>query len=144
MVRAICLHNLFAHLASCLLTAYIFCVIVYSPTQNIVYHNYSPNPDGHGTMEWMKPWKQRLRDQSLRRIRTYLELPNGIDEMLKLDNLGIYGLGKRRTLQQLNDFVGIDLTKEQSRPSSVSSFDNNVGAFLRIFVLSYTPYSVRA
>lgn len=79
-------------------------------------------------MEWMKPWKQRLREKSLRRIRTYLELPNGIDEDFKLDNLGIYGLGKRRDLKQLNDFVGIDLMKQQSRPSSVSLFDLRVDA----------------
>ena len=93
---------------------------VYTPTQNIVYSNYSPNPDGHGVTEWMKPWKQRLRNKSLDRIRMYLELPTGIDENLKLDNLGVYGLGKRRTLKQLNEFVGIDLVKQQPRPSAVS------------------------
>jgi hypothetical protein len=93
---------------------------VYTPTQNIVYSNYSPNPDGHDVMEWMKPWKQRLRNKSLDRIRTYLELPTAVDENLKLDNLGIYGLGKRRTLKQLDEFVGIDLVKQQSRPSTVS------------------------
>jgi len=91
---------------------------VYTPTQNIVYTNYQPNPDGHGTMEWMKRWKYRLRDKSLRRIRSYLELPDG-EEGLKLENLGIYGLGKRRSLKQLNEFVGIDLAAQQSRPATI-------------------------
>jgi hypothetical protein len=92
---------------------------VYTPTQNIVYHDYAPNPEGHGTMEWMKQRRQRLRDKSLRRIRTFLELPDS-EPGLKVDNMGIYGLGKRRTLKQLNEFVGIDLAEQKSRPADVS------------------------
>ncbi|KAL3914742.1 MAG: hypothetical protein SGILL_005975, partial [Bacillariaceae sp.] len=99
---------------------------VYTPTQNVVYSNYSPNPDGHGVTEWMKPWKQRLRNQSLDRIRSYLELSSGIDENLKLDNLGIYGLGKRRTLKQLNEFVGIDLVKQQARAPTWAPYDASI------------------
>jgi hypothetical protein len=91
---------------------------VYTPTQNIVYHNYQPNPDGHGTTEWMKARQQRIRDRSLQRIRSFLGLPDGL-EGFRLDNLGIYGIGKRRTLQQLSDFVGVDLEKKQSRPATV-------------------------
>lgn len=92
---------------------------VYTPTRNIVYHNYQPNPDGHGTMEWMKPRRQRNRDASLRRLRSFLGFAGG-EEGLKLDNLGIYGLGKRRSLDQLGDFVGIDMKNPQTRSASVS------------------------
>lgn len=93
---------------------------VYTPTRNIVYHNYNPNPDGHGVMEWDKPWKRRIKNKSLNRVRSYLEIPDAGGPGFKLDNLGIYGLGKRRSLKQLNEFVGIDLAKQQSRPDSVS------------------------
>ncbi|KAG7371982.1 glycosyltransferase GlcNAc [Nitzschia inconspicua] len=92
---------------------------VYTPTRNIVYHNYNPNPDGHGLMEWDKPWKRRIKNKSLTRIRSFLEVTDADEGRLKLDNLGIYGLGKRRTLKQLNEFVGIDLAKQQSRPSNL-------------------------
>jgi hypothetical protein len=93
---------------------------VYTPTRNIIYHNYNPNPDGHGVMEWDKPHKRWIKNKSLNRIRSYLEIPNEAEPGLKLDNLGVYGLGKRRSLKQLNEFVGIDLAKQQSRPDTVS------------------------
>lgn len=91
---------------------------VYTPTQNIVYHNYQPNPDGHGLMEWMKPRRERLRTASVQRVKSYLGLPGGL-EGLRLDNLGIYGLGKRRTLQQMSEFMELDLEAQKSRPLSV-------------------------
>ncbi len=91
---------------------------VYTPTQNIVYHNFQPNPDGHGPMEWLKPRFERLRQASLHRIRTILELPKGIDGFNRA-NFGIYGLGKRRTLKQLADFVRIDMDAKGDRPDSV-------------------------
>ena len=93
---------------------------VYTPTQNLVYHDYQPNEDGHGTGEWMKQRRERIRVQSLKRIRTYLQLPDG-DPDLDLNNLGIYGVGKRRTMKQLADFVGIDLGKQKViKPTEVS------------------------
>lgn len=91
---------------------------VYTPTQNIVFHNYQPNPDGHGPMEWLKPRFERFRQASLKRVRTNLELPNGL-EGYNLANLGIYGLGKRRTLKQLAEFTGIDFETKSSRPETV-------------------------
>jgi hypothetical protein len=71
-------------------------------------------------MEWMKTRRERLRKLSIGRIKSYLGLPGGI-EGLNLSNLGIYGLGKRRTLQQLAEFVGINLATQKSRAISVSS-----------------------
>lgn len=94
---------------------------VYTPTKNIVYHNYNPNPEGHGVMEWDKPKRRRIKNKSLARVRSYLEIPDAGEPGLQLDNLGIYGLGKRRTIKQLNEFVGIDLVKQQSRPNTVRS-----------------------
>jgi len=92
---------------------------VYTPTQNIVYRRAGvANPS---KLEWINKWAGRksiVRDESLKRIRSYLEIEgNDDDESIgeKLDNLGIYGIGKRRTLEQLNEFVGIDLGEQQSR-----------------------------
>jgi len=91
---------------------------VYTPTQNIVYHNYQPNSDGHGPMEWLKPRFERFRRAALNRVRSYLELPRGL-EGYNLANLGIYGLGKRRSLHQLAEFCRIDMTTQGSRPQTV-------------------------
>ena len=99
---------------------------VYTPTQNIVYRQ-SGVPNIH-RLEWINKWAGRktiILNKSLRRIRSYLEiLVEGDREegggVEKVDNLGIYGIGKRRTLKQLNEFVGIDLNAQQSRPEDVS------------------------
>lgn len=91
---------------------------VYTPTQNIVYHNFQPNPDGHGTMEWLKPRYERFRQDALKRVRSMLELPDGLPDFNHA-NLGIYGLGKRRTLEQLSKFVKIDMSTLGSRPETV-------------------------
>ena len=37
-----------------------------------------------------------------------------------LANLGIYGVGKRRTIAQLAEFVGIKFSSQQARKNSVS------------------------
>lgn len=92
---------------------------VYTPTKNIVFRTAVPNPH---KLEWIDNWyeeKSLILKKSLKRIRSYLDI-SGIaaeDEATveKLDNLGIYGIGNRRTLKQLNEFVGIDLAAQKSR-----------------------------
>ena len=69
-------------------------------------------------MEWLKPRFGRFRKLSLRRIRTFLELPDKLEDFNRA-NLGIYGLGKRRTLKELSDFVHIDMETQRDRPDSV-------------------------
>lgn len=89
---------------------------VYTPTQNIIYHNYQPNA-GHPITEWMHPRDQRHKEEALARIRTYLGAPDGLEDY-NLANLGIYGLGKRRTLQQLEKFLDIDIANQVPRPQN--------------------------
>ena len=88
---------------------------VYTPTKNIVYHDYDPNPDGHDIREWFKQRRERIRKQSLLRIKTFLglESPEGVNAEVAHANMGIYGLGKRRNLKQLQDFVGIDMSRRK-------------------------------
>jgi len=90
---------------------------VYTPTQNIVYTKKEVHPSKLQN-EWINKWKKRkdrLLSKSLLRIRSYLEILGDEESGVKLDNMGIYGLGKRRTLKQLNEFVGIELNTKQSR-----------------------------
>lgn len=82
---------------------------VYTPSRNIVYHDYSPNPNGLG-MDWFKPRMRKIRQISVERIKSFLHI-DGVGSKSDLANLGIYGLGKRRSLAQLMDFVGIDSNK---------------------------------
>jgi hypothetical protein len=78
-----------------------------------VFHSYQPNPEGHGTNEWFKHRRERVRIRSLTRIKTALELKEGDESNTARANLGIYGIGKRRTLAQLDDFVGTSHTESK-------------------------------
>lgn len=83
---------------------------VYTPSRNVVYHDYTPNPGGHDMSEWMKPRRGKAREEALNRIKSFLHI-RGPEETTETDlaNMGIYGLGKRRSLAQLMDFTGIDM-----------------------------------
>ena len=82
---------------------------VYTPTRSLVFHSYQPQPDNHGMNEWYKQRRDRIRARSLARIKTTLEVKDGDPSETAKANMGIYGIGKRRSLSQLNDFVGINL-----------------------------------
>jgi hypothetical protein len=82
---------------------------VYTPTRNIVFHDYGIQANGHGENEWFKRQRDRFRQASITRVKTILQLPGGVPDINDQANLGIYGLGKRRTLDQLSAFVGLDL-----------------------------------
>lgn len=86
---------------------------VYTPTKNIVYHDYIHSE--HDMKEWFKQRRERIRNQSLQRVKIFLGIatPEGINIEAAQANMGIYGLGKRRTLKQLQDFLGIDLVKRK-------------------------------
>jgi hypothetical protein len=84
---------------------------VYTPTQNIVFHDYRTQPNGHGNNEWFKRQRDRFRLASLARVKTILQMPGGESDVNDQANLGIYGLGKRRSLEQLNAFTRLDLMK---------------------------------
>ena len=61
--------------------------------------------------EWFQQRRDRIRNRSLFRIQTSMELKNGDPSDAAKANMAIYGIGKRRTLAQLNEFVGIDMAQ---------------------------------
>ena len=93
---------------------------VYTPTKNFIYHDYSSN--GHDIKEWFRQRRERLRNESLHRVHTMLQIPGGDSSETAQANLGVYGLGRRRTIQQLMDFVGIDLVKKTGNRGVSDSF----------------------
>lgn len=77
---------------------------VYTPTRNIVFHDYGAQPNGHGDDEWFKRQRDGERKDALKRVKTIVQLFGGDPTVTAQANLGIYGLGKRRTIQQLMEF----------------------------------------
>lgn len=81
---------------------------VYTPTQNIVFHDYETQTNGHGNNEWFKHQRNRFRQLSIDRVMNVIQLTDSADMSINTQsNLGIYGLGKRRTMEQLLSFCRI-------------------------------------
>jgi hypothetical protein len=79
----------------------------YTPTRNIVFHDYGQQANGHGNNEWFKRQKDRFRKGSIDRVKTTIQIGNPSTTVQA--NLGIYGIGKRRSIQQLEEFVNINI-----------------------------------
>lgn len=103
---------------------------VYTPTKNVVFHDFEPQKNGHGNNEWFKRQKDRFRKASIDRARGLLELPGSGYTQKDLANLGIYGLGKRRSLEELESFTNI----------SAKSKKGNVGPGLQCSGHKWVPY----
>lgn len=84
---------------------------VYTPTRSLVFHSYQPQPENHDINEWFKQRRDRIRTRSISRIKTSMEFKDGDTSDAAKANMGIYGIGKRRTLTQLNKFVGMDMAQ---------------------------------
>jgi hypothetical protein len=89
---------------------------VYTPTRNIVFHDDGPNPTkGFDPMGW--PRRDVMRNGAIKRLKTLLDMPQG-EGVSAQANFGVLGLGKRRTLKQLEAFVGIDLNESTGGKSA--------------------------
>lgn len=58
----------------------------------------------------MKGWPKLeiVRELSLHRLKTLLQMPAGDHSEVVQANFGLYGLGKRRSMDQLMTFIGVD------------------------------------
>lgn len=89
----------------------------YTPTKNYVFHDYGEQKNGHGDNEWFKQFlKNQLRLKAIDRAKLVLELPGLSEESDTIDadraNMGVYGLGQRRTLAQMKKFINYETDKE--------------------------------
>ena len=103
---------------------------VYTPTRNIVFHDYGKQANGHGENEWFKRQRDRFRKGSIVRAKTILQIPGGESDANDQANLGLYGLGRRRSLEQLSEFVNIDLKNGRG----------NVGPHIKCSGHEWVPY----
>ena len=106
---------------------------VYTPTQVIAFHDSGPQQNGHGHDEWFRHQRQRFRLEAIDRAKAPLglKLQDGtVATSTALANLGIYGLGKRRTLKQLEQFTKLDF----------ATLKSNEGAGQDCVDLEYVPF----
>jgi hypothetical protein len=89
---------------------------LFHPNKLVLWHLYAKGQPTHHAYDHDPykhtegPWWSDLEINSVRRIRTMLGTPPGIDEFentKKPANLGKYGLGKNRTLRDYEKYAGI-------------------------------------
>ena len=90
---------------------------VYTPTTNIVYHDYKNILDsgyGKGMVYRRYSWPHDDSDkkESITRVHSILGMDIDGSNNDEQGKLGIYGLGKLRSLEQLEEFVGINIKKK--------------------------------
>lgn len=102
----------------------------YTPTRNIVFHDYGPNPvEGIRKDEWYAPRRNRFRKAAIQRVKLAAGMrPEATSTQIA--NLGLYGPGKRRTMEQLQEFINIKLATKKG----------NVGENLLCGNLDYVKY----
>jgi hypothetical protein len=113
----------------------------YVPTRNVVFHDYETQPNGHGNNEWVKRRRDRFREAAIKRVKTVLQMQDGDSSIQSQSNLGIYGIGKRRSLAQFEKFVNMDLMRrlgnEDSRKICVGrefvSYDTSISPVDNMF-----------
>lgn len=114
---------------------------VYTPSRNLVYRdNATPHPLHRGGLEdgdeVQRHWKMNSdeRRDAFHRMKTMLDVHHGGDVdptsysgkgASARANLGIYGLGQRRTLRQLEDFVGIALPGSSAADGEAAGHGND-------------------
>jgi hypothetical protein len=106
---------------------------VYTPTVAIAFHDNGPQSNGHGNDEWFRHQRQRFRVEAIDRAKAPLQLKlqdGTLATDTALANLGLYGLGKRRTLKQLEEFTKVDFASQQ----------NNDGKGETCVNLEYVPF----
>lgn len=93
---------------------------VYTPNEVLVAHDYHSvmgrtTNDAPDPMEWMKngmnynpAFRRDLYDRGVQRVATLLGFPEGAKDVESIAMLTKYGLGSKRSLDQLIRFTGID------------------------------------
>lgn len=95
-----------------------------------MFHDYGKQENGHGDNEWFKNRRDRFRKMSIARAKTALQMPDGDESETAQANLGLYGLGKRRTMEQFQEFTNINLRTQKG----------NHGAGDKCTNLQWVPY----
>jgi Glycosyltransferase (GlcNAc) len=101
----------------------------YTPTTNIVYDDNDSTNNTTNKLQSTINTNDQYRIRSINRAKIIAQIPilDGTVSITPTEttqaNLGIYGLGKRRSIQQLNEFLHMDIQHSQS--SSAVQCENN-------------------
>jgi hypothetical protein len=87
---------------------------VYTPSKNIVFHDANAEPDGHDGKGW--PKSEVISELSVQRAKTLLQMPAGDHSEAVQANFGLYGLGKRRSMDEFKIFIGVEFDVDVFRP----------------------------
>jgi len=84
---------------------------IYTPHRSYIYHNYHESQSNPVIHTWNRSFDAKEKKQSDYRLKTMIGIPGGEKDVVKATEMkrSKYGLGDRRSLNQLITFTGFDL-----------------------------------
>ncbi|CAM9815553.1 unnamed protein product [Pylaiella littoralis] len=83
----------------------------YTPDKSLVGHDYNGVKDGPKPSSWLEnDMVIGAKDLAYKRMFTLFGMPGKVDTPEMWESIGRYGLGKKRTLEQYQQFIGVNLT----------------------------------
>lgn len=113
---------------------------IYHPVHIPLYHHYKPANSSHATQHWQPQWEQE-------RDFKFSELTHAAHERLRdlIDSrrdLGVYGLGSKRTLKSFAAASGIDYANRRLGPPTGPS-PENADRNTTVHVVELNPFHPR-
>jgi len=98
----------------------------YTPHRPVVVHDYN-KPKDYNPQSWQKngndKYKKQDKERSRKRIFTLLRMQGGNLTEAAQQALGKYGLGKLRTLEQYQTYMGVDLWAREMKENKCGTLD---------------------
>jgi len=99
---------------------------IYTPHRTYIFHNYNKQEYATGGMGWTRNTDYFVTHKSHVRLKTMIDMPGGETNPQKILELkqSKFGIGDRRTIDQLIEFSGIDLRNEKPSIDGVNRCGN--------------------
>ncbi|CAM9826528.1 unnamed protein product, partial [Ectocarpus sp. 12 AP-2014] len=83
----------------------------YTPDKSLVGHDYNKVKEGPQPSSWLNnKMVAGAKDMAYKRMFTLFGMPGKVDTEEIWESIGQYGLGTKRTLEQYQEFIGVNLT----------------------------------
>ncbi|CAM9508341.1 unnamed protein product, partial [Ectocarpus sp. 6 AP-2014] len=83
----------------------------YTPDKSLVGHDYNKVKEGPQPSSWLNnKMVAGAKDLAYKRMFTLFGMPGKVDTEEMWESIGQYGLGTKRTLEQYQEFIGVNLT----------------------------------
>ncbi|CAN0066682.1 unnamed protein product, partial [Hapterophycus canaliculatus] len=83
----------------------------YTPDKSLVGHDYNKVKEGPQPSSWLNnKMATGAKELAYKRMFTLFGMPGKVDTPEMWESIGRYGLGTKRTLEQYQEFIGVNLS----------------------------------